>query len=205
MDDCITKACSKCGVVYPRTLEFFYKEKTHRDGMHNQCKTCHKLQNRQWALDNPDKTAAIKQAYYDKNRTLVIARSIKWQQEHPEEKRIIYRKFYQKHITDERHRSRLKRLTNPGLNKIYKSRRRARLRLVGGSFSKADIARQYKIQNGNCWWNSKHKLGANYHIDHLIPLARGGHNWPSNIVLACPQCNQSKHDKMPHEWAGRLL
>lgn len=59
-------------------------------------------------------------------------------------------------------------------------------------------------QNGKCWWCGK-DVGDTYHVDHLIPLARGGTNKPNNIVIACPFCNQSKHDKLPHEWCGRLF
>jgi 5-methylcytosine-specific restriction endonuclease McrA len=42
----------------------------------------------------------------------------------------------------------------------------------------------------------------------VIPLDRGGSNGPENIVIACPECNHSKHNKLPHEWngsGGRLL
>lgn len=59
-------------------------------------------------------------------------------------------------------------------------------------------------QGGRCWWGA-HPLGDNFHIDHRIPLSRGGAHDPSNIVLACASCNLSKHDKMPWEFAGRLL
>lgn len=30
------------------------------------------------------------------------------------------------------------------------------------------------------------------HVDHVIPRARGGQNDPSNLVLACERCNESK-------------
>lgn len=34
--------------------------------------------------------------------------------------------------------------------------------------------------------------GAEAHFDHAIPLARGGDDWPTNIVAACAQCNLKK-------------
>jgi 5-methylcytosine-specific restriction endonuclease McrA len=70
------------------------------------------------------------------------------------------------------------------------------------------VQRQGDSQNWLCWWRGPNCLvdcRETYHVDHLIPLARGGHNNPSNIVITCPFCNQSKKDKTPYEWIGRLL
>jgi len=35
-----------------------------------------------------------------------------------------------------------------------------------------------------------------YHIDHVIPLAKGGYHTSSNIQLLCPPCNIEKSDKI---------
>ncbi|MBN1120178.1 MAG: HNH endonuclease [Anaerolineae bacterium] len=35
--------------------------------------------------------------------------------------------------------------------------------------------------------------------DHVVPLARGGANVISNIVPACPACNQRKNARTPEE------
>lgn len=39
-----------------------------------------------------------------------------------------------------------------------------------------------------------------WHIDHVVPLARGGTHELSNLVVACPPCNHSKGSKMLDEW-----
>ncbi|MBA3833743.1 MAG: HNH endonuclease [Chthoniobacterales bacterium] len=41
---------------------------------------------------------------------------------------------------------------------------------------------------------------ANLHIDHVIPLARGGSNTFDNLVTSCGPCNQSKGTKLLAEW-----
>lgn len=42
------------------------------------------------------------------------------------------------------------------------------------------------------------------HIDHKIPLTRGGpHTW-ANIELLCVKCNQSKRDRTPEEFLAHV-
>lgn len=38
------------------------------------------------------------------------------------------------------------------------------------------------------------------HVDHKIPLSRGGTNLFENLITACGPCNQSKGAKLPTEW-----
>lgn len=75
---------------------------------------------------------------------------------------------------------------------------------AGGTYTAADVFRQYDSQQGKCWWCAK-ELHLKYDVDHRIALAKGGSNGPENIVCACETCNSSKGAKMPHEWIGRLL
>lgn len=37
-------------------------------------------------------------------------------------------------------------------------------------------------------------------LDHVLPLALGGTNDPSNIAAACQACNQAKGDTHPDDW-----
>jgi len=41
-----------------------------------------------------------------------------------------------------------------------------------------------------------------FHLDHIIPWARGGTHDAGNLTVACRTCNQSKGDKTPEEWRG---
>ena len=84
------------------------------------------------------------------------------------------------------------------------ARARARKSGVSGDFSRPDIAKILKGQKRRCWWCRK-KLGADYQMDHRIPLSRGGSNAPGNMVAACPTCNRSKGSKMPWEFSGTLF
>jgi 5-methylcytosine-specific restriction endonuclease McrA len=87
----------------------------------------------------------------------------------------------------------------------YKHHRRALIRGGEGSRVPFDEQAQLKRQKGKCYY-CQCKL-EKYHVDHVIPLSRGGSDHPDNKVLACPSCNQRKGAKLPHEFVkgGRLL
>jgi 5-methylcytosine-specific restriction endonuclease McrA len=70
--------------------------------------------------------------------------------------------------------------------------------------TQAEIDRIVAQQRGRCWWCGK-KLPAKYHVDHRIPVSKGGSRDLNNLVAACIPCNLSKHARMPWEFAGRLL
>lgn len=38
------------------------------------------------------------------------------------------------------------------------------------------------------------------HIDHIVPVVRGGGNDEDNLCVACPSCNLSKGSKLPGDW-----
>ena len=40
------------------------------------------------------------------------------------------------------------------------------------------------------------------HLDHALPLSRGGSSEPDNLVCACQFCNASKGNRTPDEWRG---
>ncbi len=55
-----------------------------------------------------------------------------------------------------------------------------------------------KEQNFTCKYCEKPLI--EYHIDHVIPLCKGGDNSKENLVIACPKCNLSKGGKLLSEW-----
>jgi 5-methylcytosine-specific restriction endonuclease McrA len=82
--------------------------------------------------------------------------------------------------------------------------RRARRLAAGGTYTAQDILKIYAWQQGACYW-CQALVGKTYHVDHVVPLARGGSNRPENLCIACQPCNLRKFTKMPYEFIGRLF
>lgn len=86
--------------------------------------------------------------------------------------------------------------------------RRARLLNVGGSHTTADIERIYREQRGCCAWCRKKVKFGERHVDHIVPVHKGGSNDPANLAISCKTCNHRKSAKDPLDFArelGRLL
>jgi len=129
--------------------------------------------------------------------------SLKYQNEHREEHRANNRKYAAAHREAQLDRERKYRAENPEAARAHNHDRAARLRGAQGTHTGADIAAQRTRQKGRCYWCGE-QVGRRYHVDHVTPLVLGGSNGPENLVIACPFCNLSKHDKHPMVFAGVL-
>jgi 5-methylcytosine-specific restriction endonuclease McrA len=78
--------------------------------------------------------------------------------------------------------------------------RRARKKKAKGRYSVGDILALLEASNGICFYCPADISGGKHTIDHFIPLSRGGSNWPSNIRMACVNCNSMKGDMLPKEF-----
>lgn len=187
------KRCTKCGRELPATTEFFYSNRGGKFGLYSRCKQCRNEVSRQWGKDHPDK-----RAIYSKN----------WINNHRPQKNALKRASYHRHKNEQREeiraRNRASYKRHPENAKASKARRKAKLYNAGGHFTAKDVRRIGELQNWRCWWCGK-KCRNKYHIDHRVPLSKGGTNWPDNLVITCSFCNLSKGNKLPEEWIGRLL
>lgn len=87
--------------------------------------------------------------------------------------------------------------------KANRHQRRALERQAEGQFSRADLEALYAEQNGRCaycgvsiYWEVERDI----HVDHVMPLSRGGSNRPDNLALVCQDCNLSKGRRTLGEW-----
>jgi 5-methylcytosine-specific restriction endonuclease McrA/uncharacterized Zn finger protein (UPF0148 family) len=87
---------------------------------------------------------------------------------------------------------------NPDACRIKNQNRRAQ-KVSSGKLSKGLAQKLFNLQKGKCPC-CKQPLGDDYHLDHIIPLSRGGLNIDSNIQLLREVCNHQKHARHPVEF-----
>lgn len=134
---------------------------------------------RQDRINNPDKYIEV-----DKKRSFNADR-------------IEYKKSYNKN-----YRKTLKgRLSE--INKFHKRRNI----IKKGNVSINELQELYSRVH-NCYWCDCKLNKNNTHLDHYIPLSKGGEHTISNLVLSCSKCNLQKNAKDPYEFAltkGKLF
>jgi len=189
--DTTSKTCKDCGTQFPATAEFFYGNGT---GLLPRCKTCHKAYCTRWYQQNPDRAKVLR------NRA-----TKKYKAKHPD--RIAKSRSKPEYKQRKSEWSKKDRKENPEKHKALDANnrflRKSRLAGTPGRLSASIVKKQLQLQDGKCWWCGCALI--EYHVDHVIPISKGGTNTPQNIVCACPSCNLRKHAKLPHEFAGRLF
>lgn len=79
--------------------------------------------------------------------------------------------------------------------------RRAALAGVPGRVQADDLRDVILESGGRCAWCSAPLVDAEFEIDHVEALVRGGANTRANLVCACPACNRRKGDRPPVQFA----
>jgi 5-methylcytosine-specific restriction endonuclease McrA len=210
------KQCSRCKTEYPATSQFFGKS-SHgdRNGLHCYCRLCIAEKAKEYRAAHPDQwkspaQAASRKKYYDKwYAAHGLEYHREWKRKHADEVNVRRRadptrpdkarEYRESHVESCKARATAWRKNNPDMVRARKSRRRSLERNALGTFTAADVQDMYQRQEGRCLYCNK-DVGDDYHVDHYIPLARGGTNLPLNIVIACPSCNKSKNQKLPSEF-----
>lgn len=76
--------------------------------------------------------------------------------------------------------------------RAHRAKAMAKRKNAVGSHTAGDIAYLLRQQRGACAL-CQCSIAHEYHIDHRIPLSRGGHNGIGNLQLLCPDYNRRKH------------
>lgn len=179
------RVCTKCNKFYPATLDYFHSHKKGKNGLGSWCIECHNQRNKR-----NSRRLRLDPEYRQ--------RDIEYKREYRASKRggKIHRDYVRAYHRQKRAEKDFKFMA---YTKAKNSRRKARKRNASGTHTAADILRIYNEQEGLCAYCGI-RLFDEYHVDHIVPLSRGGSNAPDNLACACPDCNLSKSDKLVSEW-----
>jgi 5-methylcytosine-specific restriction endonuclease McrA len=90
---------------------------------------------------------------------------------------------------------------NPHKRREHEAARRAKA--GEDRYTANDVERLLMQQSSRCAY-CKRSIKAKFHVDHIMPLSKGGSNSAKNIQLLCQTCNQMKHAKHPIDFAQSL-
>lgn len=167
------------------------------------CVECQKIRIKNWSIKN-------KERVYQYNKELYLSQKNtigNWYHRN-KQKALEYNKKYRQMNRDKvnqiaknytiRHPER--RLETCRLSS---RNRRSKVSGAGGFHTKQDIIEIYLAQNGRCSY-CKVKVGRKYHVDHIIPISKGGTGSKDNLQICCPSCNLRKNAKDPIDFAQEI-
>lgn len=148
---------------------------------------------RQRSKDKYRQNNAYYKAYREANAERIRQQSAEWKAANPERVRELNRRWVEEnkeHLT-QYHAD--YRVSERGklLRRASENIRRARKRNAPGLCNADQLQARIDYYGGSCYLCG----GIATSIDHVIPLANGGSNWPANLRPACASCNSRKRTK----------
>jgi hypothetical protein len=178
--------CRVCGTPRLRYTE---------TGKQNKCKPCRAKSMREWSHSNPDKKHAQDKQYRIDNPEKYRNSIINAEAKKPEKYKELKRQYGIKNrkILNEKFYIRVK--NNPDMYRAIRIRRLARKANAEGTWTKEDwqlILDKYNNSCIDCGITQEEYGVRRLDVGHLIPLSRGGSNWPHNLAPQCRSCNSKQ-------------
>lgn len=215
------QACRVCKVFFQYTCEFFYKNKSNKSGLSKICKDCgrkkrsdyyrknseiikqkarernklphikeyNRKKNREWFLANKEKAKAYAKEYYKiYNQRPKVKEA--------QRKAALKHRNANKEKINKAHAERTKK--NPEKHREKQARRRARL--VWAGIEKFSVQQVLDKSNNKCGYCGINLTINSMHMDHMVPVCRGGSHTLSNMIASCPPCNLRKNKRTYDEF-----
>jgi len=183
----IVKVCRVCGDEKPASE--FYSAKVNADGLRNDCKTCFKAANKKAYADNRDRALAKERERYAANRESERAKKNARRRANLAKYRAIelaYHKANKQVWADARARRRARLRAAPVVERVYRRK-------------------VYERDGGLCYMCRQPVAFEDMHLEHKIPLSKGGEHSYTNVALSCEGCNLGKGVKILSSTGGGVL
>lgn len=180
----------------------YKRHKNNKTDLCTDCRTACREHKRAVRAANPQKTKEQNRSWYVKNRETILERNREFRANNPE-----YVKEYQDKYRIEHKEERTQyRLSNLEKFRSYARKRKAwKLNNGHEPYTEQEVVDKYGTLCHVCQkdidLNASRKVGVGdwklgFHIDHLIPLAKGGSDDLNNVRPAHAECNLFKNAKM---------
>ncbi len=115
-----TKACKKCGEIFPLTSEYYRSHKKCKDGFENTCKGCTSLNKKEWASNNKERIKETREKYRIRNADRIKRVKKEWDDSHKEHNKEVYHQWWVANAETKREQSAQWKKDNPDKVKEYK-------------------------------------------------------------------------------------
>lgn len=155
------------------------------------------LYNKNYRQTNLQKLKAQQKEWRDTNKSYKAIADKKWAQENPDKIRLASKRYRQNNPDKARQTALRYARKNPEVKLQISHKRRAALR--GSAIYRVTAKDVKTIMRNPCVYCGQLAK----HLDHVIPIARGGQHRIGNLVASCARCNQSKNKLFITEWKRR--
>ena len=170
------KFCSKCNS--DKSTNNFCKASSTTDGLQFYCRSCTREANRiSYAKKHPN--------YQPRRKGRDIENKKAYHEQWRRDKRdieLVYERNW--------------RARNPEANRLRHHQRMARLNHAKGFATSEQIKQRIDYYG----WRCAYCGGSFEQLDHVIPISKGGTNWPANLRPCCSRCNAKKGQKYWKDW-----
>ncbi len=180
-----SKVCAKC--KKRKRFSAFNQSLRGKFGLHSYCRTCDAANKRKWYLVNKVHVVEKSKEWNKQNSD----RFSKNQHKHKKKYADRYSEYYKQWAETNRENCRLRK------HKYY-----AQLKRQLGEVSPNIIEHLFVDQKGLCFYCNRELQ--EYHLEHMLPISKGGLHDDSNLCISCPTCNLRKHNKTAEEFKWQL-
>ena len=192
------KTCSICKKELELTSENFYKDKTKKDGFQNRCKQCCK----EYSKSRKDYNKKYRQEHKEYFKEYNEQYKEYYKKYHKEYDKKYYQEV-KKYKYDSEKKSKWNkayRLKHPEAILNGRHRYRAKLQNQGNGITKEQWEQMNEFFEWCCAYSWIQLDESIRHIDHIIPISKGGLNEIWNMVPCYNKYNHSKNNKEPYKW-----
>lgn len=180
------KFCPKCEKIKP-VSDFYRRGGSRGSEPSSMCKCCKIAYNRDHGYNS---------TYYKRHVEESCARVKEWRNKNKDRCRERSGRWIEKNRNLANARTRLYRKNNPDKAAAWDRKKRACRKKAIGSFSSQEWNDLKTRLGSKCLRCMKQEPEIKLTVDHIVPLARGGTNFISNIQPLCGTCNSSKGPKI---------
>lgn len=186
------KVCSKCQSSKDEIL--FSKNRSKKDGLASECRVCKSQQDRKYKEENKEYYINYLKEYREKNKAELDAKKKEYIANNKSAHLKRQHSWYERNKDSVKTRTLQYKKDHPEQYQMYSNRRKALKKTsIVDVFITQDIVNMYGNQCVYC--------GDLFtHIDHYIPLSRGGSHTLENVRPSCETCNLTKSNKLPDDF-----